>query len=261
MIPEHSKTCRLAFNRAWRMQPNRGDKAEGGTVQESSARLGKAQYHHPNLRQALLDQALLMIAESGGPHFSLRELAKEVGTTHAAVYRHFADRSALLDALTASGFARLSSYQQRELDKADPEPLEQLVALALAYVRFAIENPGFFALLFNARPDEATADSGRDSHSEDVLNTLIGTIQACQREGIVIPGDARRLAGYLIMAPHGYAHYVAQGHKPRVSLQNLPIFPDPETLARIDLLPLLVNRPSPEEVSRLYFAARPSETS
>jgi hypothetical protein len=63
------------------------------------------------------------------------------------------------------------------------------------------------------------------------------------------------------MAPHGYAHYVAQGHKPRVSLQNLPIFPDPETLARIDLIPLLVNRPSPEEVSRLYFAARPSETS
>lgn len=230
-------------------------------MQEASLRFEKAQYHHRNLRQALLDQALRMIAESGGVQFSLRELAKEVGITHAALYRHFADRSALLDALTAAGFARLSAYQKQELDKAAAGPLERLVALGLAYVQFAIENPGFFSLLFNARPDETAADSGRDSHSEEVLETLIGTIQACQKAGIVIPGDPRRLAGFLIMAPHGYAHYVAQGHKPRVSQQLQPVFPDPETLARIDLIPLLVNPPAPDEIARLYFAARASDAS
>lgn len=230
-------------------------------MQQASARLAKAQYHHPNLRQALLDQALQMIAESGGPHFSLRELAKEVGTTHAAVYRHFADRSALLDALTASGFSRLAAYQQRALEAAPPQPLDRLIALAIAYVQFAIENKGFFALLFNARPDETPAESGRDSHSEEVLRTLISSIQACQDEGLVIPADPRRLAGYLIMAPHGYAHYVAQGHKPRVSQTYLPVFPEPEALARIDLIPLLVTPPSPEEIARLYFTARASDAS
>ena len=63
------------------------------------------------------------------------------------------------------------------------------------------------------------------------------------------------------MAPHGYAHYVAQGHKPRVSQQLQPVFPDPETLARIDLIPLLVNPPAPDEIARLYFAARASDAS
>ena len=225
-----------------------------------SARAGKAPYHHPNLRQALLDAALGLIAEFGGPHFSLRELAKAVGTTHAAVYRHFADRSALLDALTAEGFDRLSAYQQHALDTAAPGPLERLVALGLAYVRFAIENPGFFALLFSARDDETTTDSGRDSHSERVLTTLMDAIRSCQAEGIIIPGDPRRLAGFLIMAPHGYAHYVAQRHMPRVSPQNMPIFPEPEALARIDLIPLLANPPPPEDIARLYFGGPGAET-
>jgi AcrR family transcriptional regulator len=223
--------------------------------------VAKPSYHHPNLRQALLDTALGLIAELGGPHFSLRELAKAVGTTHAAVYRHFADRSALLDALSATGFARLSAYQQQALVAAAPGPLERLVALGLAYVRFAIENPGFFALLFNARDDKTTTESGRDSHSEQVLTTLMESIRTCQAEGIIIPGDPRRLAGFLIMAPHGYAHYVAQKHKPRVSVENLPIFPDPEVLARIDLIPLLVNPPPPEDIARLYFSDRAAETS
>lgn len=230
-------------------------------MDKTFARAERARYHHPNLRQALLDTALGLIADLGGPHFSLRELAKSVGTTHAAVYRHFADRSALLDALSAAGFARLSSYQQQALEMAMPGPLERLVALGLAYVRFAIENPGFFALLFNARDDEATTDSGRDSHSEQVLTTLMESIRTCQAEGIIIPGDPRRLAGFLIMAPHGYAHYVAQKHKPRVSLGNMPIFPEPEYLARIDLIPLMVNPPPPSEISRLYFADRTADSS
>ena len=260
MIPVEVRPLLRGLPTARRVHRALGPERERAMT-ETSARAGRATYHHPNLRQALLDAALGMIAEAGGPQFSLRELAKAVGTTHAAVYRHFADRSALLDALTAAGFARLAAYQQQCLDAAAPGPLERLVALGIAYVRFAIENPGFFALLFNARHDEATTDSGRDSHSEAVLTTLMDTIRTCQAEGIIIPGDPRRLAGFLIMAPHGYAHYVAQGHRPQVSPQNLPIFPEPEALARIDLLPLLMNPPRPEEIARLYFAGRAAETS
>jgi AcrR family transcriptional regulator len=227
---------------------------KGKFVQDDGASPRKMGYHHPNLRQALLDQALRIIADRGGPHFSLRELAGEVGATHPSVYRHFADRSALLDALTAAGFERLAAYQAEALAQSAPGPLERLVALGIAYVRFAIENRGFFALLFNARPDETPAESGRDSHSEKVLDTLMAAIRDGQAEGILIQGDPRRLAGFLIMAPHGYAHYVAQAHQPRVSAANMPIFPEPEALARLDLVPLLVVRPSPEEISRLYFA-------
>jgi hypothetical protein len=60
-------------------------------------------------------------------------------------------------------------------------------------VNFSIENPAIFALLFNAREDETPAESGRDDHAEKVLTTLMGSIRACQAEGILIPGDPRRL--------------------------------------------------------------------
>jgi AcrR family transcriptional regulator len=254
MIPIVLTPLPPLFRRA-RMEQTRSGETKGRqAMRDAVTRPRKAQYHHPNLRQALLDQALRMIAERGGPHFSLRELAGEVGATHPSVYRHFADRSALLDALSAAGFERLATYQTQALTLAAPGPLERLVALGIAYVRFAIENPGFFALLFNARPDETPSDSGRDSHSEQVLDTLMTAIRDCQAEGTIIEGDPRRLAGFLIMAPHGYAHYVAQAHQPRVSAENMPIFPEPEALARLDLVPLLVERPSPEEISRLYFA-------
>lgn len=218
-----------------------------------SEKVGKLSYHHPNLRQALLDQALVLVAETGGPYFSMRELAGRLGVSHAAVYRHFSDRSALLDALTACGFALLSDYQNKALAAAAPGPLERLISLGLAYITFAIENPSFFALLYNPRSDEATKDSGRDAHSEQVLTTLIDAIRTCQDEGILVPGDPRKLAGFMIMAPHGFSHYVAQGSQPRVSSELLPIFPDPETLLRIDLIPLMLDPPSSAEIAH-HFA-------
>src|SRR6201992_4247586 len=64
-------------------------------------------YHHGNLRPALLGQAERPPRDGGGQQLSLRELAREIGVSHAAPRRHFPDRQALLDALAIEGFARL----------------------------------------------------------------------------------------------------------------------------------------------------------
>src|SRR2546429_977719 len=70
----------------------------------------KRPYHHGNLRQALIDAALELIEERGVPALTLREVARQVGVTHAAPQRHFADRAALVAAVAEQGFRGLAAH-------------------------------------------------------------------------------------------------------------------------------------------------------
>jgi AcrR family transcriptional regulator len=222
-------------------------------VNEVGASARKRGYHHNDLRNALQDVAVRLIAERGGPGFSLRELAAELGVSHTAVYRHFADKDALLEALTERGFAELHRYQQHELEKAGSDPLERLHALDEAYIRFARENTGAFWLMFGSRGDAASRAKAQPGINQDAYNTLIETIRECQRVGIIIEGDPHMIAGYLIMATHGYACYSAQDRE-MVGLSDDKL--SARKLAEISLVPVLVDPPSPAEMQARYFKAR-----
>jgi AcrR family transcriptional regulator len=104
-------------------------------------------YHHGNLRAALIEAAGEIVADKGVDALSLREAARAVGVSHAAPYRHFADKEALVAALATDGFHLLLSA----LDAVPRSlaPVERLVALAQAYVDFARREPGRFHLMFN----------------------------------------------------------------------------------------------------------------
>jgi AcrR family transcriptional regulator len=222
-------------------------------VHNTLKKKGKTAYHHRDLHNSLLTAALELIAERGGVDFSMRELASALGVTHASVYRHYSDKAALLDALTAEGFRRLTACQEEELRKASPEPLEQLNALGTAYLRFAQENIGFFSLMFTARQDEDPKSSSRTAHNEKALSTLVSSIRDCQRAGLIIDGDPMRIAGYLVLAPHGLAAYQTQGHQPLGGDSDAIFFPDFRTLSELNLIPLLVNPPSPTEIAERCF--------
>lgn len=212
----------------------------------------KSGYHHKDLHNALQDVALRFIAERGGPAFSLRELGAALGVSHTAVYRHFADKAALFEALTERGFSELHRYQQVQLAAAGSDPLDRLQALDEAYIRFAQENPGAFWLMFGNRGEEPNRAKARPEINKDAHNSLIEAIVACQRANIIIPGDPYRIAGYLIMAPHGFACYSAQDRE-MVGVSN-DILPA-RTLAEIALIPVMTNPPSPARIAALYFAA------
>ncbi len=93
----------------------------------------RATYHHGDLRRALLDTALRLIAERGPEGFSLREAAREVGVSPAAAYRHFADKPELLAALAADGHGLLASAMEKALARVDaPDPRARAVAAMAA---------------------------------------------------------------------------------------------------------------------------------
>jgi AcrR family transcriptional regulator len=112
------------------------------------------QYHHGDLRAALLKAAEAELAERGLESFSLRGVAKRAGVSHAAPAHHFRDVNGLLTALAAEGFRRFLEAQKARRRKAAGDPMSQLVASGLGYIDFAIANPALFRLMFSSdRPD------------------------------------------------------------------------------------------------------------
>lgn len=120
-------------------------------------------YHHGNLREALVAAGLALLAE-GVAEPGLRELARRVGVSANATYRHFADKEALLTALAAEGFRQLAAAQwQAALTAA--EPVGRFFATGRAYVHFARQHPALFRLMFGRfalanRSEELEAASG-----------------------------------------------------------------------------------------------------
>lgn len=112
-------------------------------------------YHHGNLRPALLRAAAKVLEKEGVAALSLRGAARRAGVSHNAPYRHFADRDALLAALAAEGFAMLGEAMR---DKAGRET-------AHAYVRFALEHPERFRLMFGGALPMAKHEHLREAAS------------------------------------------------------------------------------------------------
>ena len=107
-----------------------------------------APYHHGNLRQALLEAALIILERDGESGLGLRDLARAVGVSPAAPYRHFDNRAALLEALAVTGFQRFSATMN-EIVRARPD--DMLSAMGKAYVLFALDNAALFRLMFSSQ--------------------------------------------------------------------------------------------------------------
>jgi AcrR family transcriptional regulator len=103
--------------------------------------MSRPTYHHGDLRAAILTEAARLVSERGPDRVSLRELAREAGVSHAAPAHHFTDRRGLFTALAAQGFELLAA--------AVAESRPRFLDAALAYVRFAIEHPGHYRVMFD----------------------------------------------------------------------------------------------------------------
>jgi len=154
-------------------------------------------YHHGNLRTALLAQAERTVRESGVQELSLRELAREVGVSHGAPRRHFADRQALLDALAEAGFARLGVELREAAEGAGKDFQDRLRATAAAYIRFATRDAALLELMFAGKHREP--DGALHEAAERAFSVLFELIEQGQGEGTLEPGEPERV-GFLLFA-------------------------------------------------------------
>jgi AcrR family transcriptional regulator len=127
----------------------------------------KRAYHHGDLRNALVDAAVAAARERGPSAVLLRDIARQVGVSHNAGYRHFTNREDLLAAVAQRGLAELAANMQTGLDAApkrrDPKERarQRLRAIGRAYVKFAVSEPGLFRTIWAAAAYPATTpDAG-----------------------------------------------------------------------------------------------------
>src|SRR5215469_16204891 len=169
-------------------------------------------YHHGNLREALLEAAIRLIAEVGPTAFTLREVARRAGVSHNAPYRHFHDRDDLMAAVAAQGFGELTRAMI-EAAAGKSDALERLKCAGLGYVTFALRRPEHFTVMFDAptaehkHPEAAAA-------AEEAFSTLLGFVKSCQEGGQLTAGDLSETALLAWTMVHGIAKLAITGRLP-----------------------------------------------
>lgn len=128
-------------------------------------------YHHGDLRGAVIETALGLLEKSDAEGLSLREVAREVGVSATAIYRHFPNKDALLDALAANAIERLSR-DQAAASEAAGGGVAGFNAFGRTYVRFALANPALFRLL-SARMPPASAAEGPMKFVRPIVDDLL----------------------------------------------------------------------------------------
>lgn len=117
------------------------------TTPETTTVQPEAPYHHGDLPNALRTAAAYLIAERGLGAFSLREVARRAGVSHAAPAHHFGDSTGLLTSVAVEGFGKLRDEVAREAAGID-DPAAVLIAVGRAYVQTAVQYPGHFQVMF-----------------------------------------------------------------------------------------------------------------
>lgn len=160
-------------------------------------------YHHGDLKNALLDAARDLATEVGVDNFTLREVARRAGVSPAAPYHHFEDKNDLVRALALHAFKTLTTALQTARD-CQTEPIAQLEAIGLAFVRFAFTHHAEFRFMFRR---ELCAPPGMTDPLEiagtDAQKVLFETITAGQSQQLIRQGNTRDLVLTLWSVVHG----------------------------------------------------------
>lgn len=159
-------------------------------------------YHHGNLRPVLIETGLKLIEEKGVQALTLREIGDRIGVSRMAPYRHFADKAALVAAISVEGFTSFAEALENAKKRAKPDFASRLTAMGVAYVRFATEHPAYFEVMFGPLANPGNAEPGEGAGVR-AFSLLEETIREGQSSGAVQAGDSRTLALVAWALVHG----------------------------------------------------------
>jgi AcrR family transcriptional regulator len=170
-------------------------------------------YHHGDLHQALIGEALKLIEQRKHVEFTVREIASRTGVTHTAAYRHFADKRALLAAIAEEGFRLLTQAFGAVLQEARVrDRAVQLHDLGMAYVRFALGHPGHFRAMFHSDLAKRESFPALELAAKEAFIAVRLTIENGIKEKVFrgSSAEAPALAAWSLV--HGFALLVLEKH-------------------------------------------------
>lgn len=175
-------------------------------MQEKSAR----PYHHGDLRRVVIETAQDMLREDKGWQFTLREVARRAGVSHAAPYKHFPDKCALLAELATLGFNELREQVRAAIARPFRSARAEFIAAAKAYIHFGTANPSLYRLMFSADADKTVFpklnEAGASAFAE-----LLGILERGQSSGAFKRQPVRGQAAASWALVHGFTMLAIDG--------------------------------------------------
>jgi AcrR family transcriptional regulator len=158
----------------------------------------------------LLTEARDLYLEVGFARFSLREVARRVGISAPAVYRHYDSKDALLAEVCAAGFRQFGSYLLRSL--SEPTPRARLVRSGELYYRFGIENPRDYRVIFMDDAGPFTAKNDLKGNPDATFQFLIDRVRECMQARVLKKRDEAEVATIIWAHVHGLVSLRLSGH-------------------------------------------------
>jgi AcrR family transcriptional regulator len=180
-------------------------------MKEPNVRDEKKQYHHGNLREELVRLGLEELERNDKDDLSLRDIAEKAGVSKTAPYRHFADKDALLAAITTEGFRRFGDRLKEALQPKDRDGRKMIAEMCRIYIDFARANPKLYHLMFSSfgRQSEDPYCAQEGQRSLDQLREAV-KIWLPQRPADEIESAVLAIWGYV----HGLASLTLEGFLP-----------------------------------------------
>jgi AcrR family transcriptional regulator len=222
ILPQHVSIVNIVFSVNFLMLERNG--RQRGMESRHEPQRPKS-YHHGDLRNALIQAGLELLAEGGVQELDLRKVARRAGVSHAAPYRHFADKQALIAAITEEGFRLLAEQIQATLSEVPDEPFEQLLGIARTYVHFAKTHPWLMREMFSGLTIERETFMSLQIAYKAVYRLYTDVIRRGQEKGTFVDGDPGALAGVLWSMLHGLAMLIIEN-------QMRPYVDGPESTER-----------------------------
>jgi AcrR family transcriptional regulator len=176
-------------------------------------------YHHGNLKEALLEAALRLIAEKGPAGFTFADAARLAGVSPAAPYRHFRDRDELLSSIAQRGFEQFEAVLTAAWDDGRPDTVTAFERIGKAYLGFAREEPAFYSAMFESGlpVDLNPALQAASERAFGIIRAAAERLAALAPPGVTRP-PALMMALHIWSMSHGVASLFARGDAARRKL-------------------------------------------
>jgi AcrR family transcriptional regulator len=181
-------------------------------------------YHHGNLKEALLQAALGLIAEKGPAGFTFADAARSAGVSPAAPYRHFRDRDELLSSIAQRGFEQFEAVLTSAWDDGRPDTVTAFERVGKAYLGFAREEPAYYSAMFESGlpVDLNPTLMAASERAFGIIRAAAERLAALTPPGVARP-PALMMALHIWSMAHGIASLFGRGDAAR---RKLPMSPE-----------------------------------
>lgn len=201
----------------------------------------KKAYHHGDLKNALIEAGADILAKDGVSGLSLRKVAQKAGVSHAAPYAHFADKQALIAAISTDGYRRLYEALSTAAQQHADDPARQLIEGAWAYVQFALNDTDHFKITLSGVIEKEKDYPAFVEISQQSFALVVQIVAACQRAKVLKPGPSDLIAVGVWSLIHGFVSLILEDQishtvLDRYALREMLIF-TLNQITRIELNP------------------------